>query len=79
MTGREAGVPASPAARNQATLHWRTAERCQASGCVEVAALADGVAMRDGKTGDSAVLSFSREEFRVFVAGVKSGDFDDLC
>jgi hypothetical protein len=32
----------------------------------------------DSKHPDGPVLSYSREEFRAFVEGVRLGDFDDL-
>lgn len=57
---------------------WRRSFRCGSHGsCVEIAKLADGVAIRDGKAGDaSPVLRFSLEEWGAFVAGIKDGEFD---
>jgi len=60
-------------------LRWRRAQRCAASGCVELAALSDGVAVRDSKDPGGPVLRYDREEFAVFVAAAKAGEFDDLC
>ena len=55
---------------------WRRARRCSSSGCVEVAMRGDGIAVRDSKRPDSPVLSYTREEWDAFVAGVKAGEFD---
>lgn len=57
---------------------WRRAARCSGvnSTCVEVAATADGVAVRDSKDPSGPVLRFTAEEWRVFVAGVRAGEFD---
>ncbi|MFN2496222.1 MAG: DUF397 domain-containing protein [Pseudonocardiaceae bacterium] len=43
--------------------------------CVEVAGMADLVAMRDAKDPAGPVLAFSRHEWRTFVVGVRSGQF----
>lgn len=45
--------------------------------CVEVAALpGGGRAMRDSKDVTGPVLMFSAEEFGAFVAGARTGEFD---
>ncbi|NUT32030.1 MAG: DUF397 domain-containing protein [Hamadaea sp.] len=57
---------------------WRKSSRSSPSGdnCVEVAVLADGVAVRDSKNRDGDVLRFTGEEWAAFVAGAKAGEFD---
>jgi len=55
---------------------WRRASRCGGSGCVEVAISGAEIAVRDAKRSDSPVLTYSAEEWRVFIAGVKDGEFD---
>jgi Domain of unknown function (DUF397) len=45
--------------------------------CVEVAHVADGVAVRDTKHGDgSPVLVFTPAEWAAFIDGAKDGEFD---
>jgi hypothetical protein len=44
-------------------------------GCVEVAQLPGGVAIRDSKDPDGSRLTFSSEEWGAFVAGVMAGEF----
>lgn len=46
------------------------------NGCVEVAIQDDGVAVRDSRNRDEAVLKFSRSDWAVFLRGVKAGEFD---
>jgi hypothetical protein len=52
--------------------------RCHSgSGCVGVAALPDGgVAVRDTKTADGPVLTFTADEWDAFLRGVAAGEFD---
>lgn len=52
-------------------------QSAQAGECVEIADLPDGgMAVRDSKNPDGAVLTFSAGERTAFVAGVKAGEFD---
>jgi hypothetical protein len=57
---------------------WRKSSYSMANGnCVETACLADGgVAVRDSKHPDGAVLLFSAPEWKAFIAGVKDREFD---
>lgn len=45
------------------------------SRCVSVARLSDCVLVKDSRK-ETPVLSFSKEEWQAFVAGVKAGEFD---
>lgn len=44
--------------------------------CVEAHLEGDGVAVRDSKDPDGAVLSFNAPEWQAFIQGVKAGEFD---
>ena len=58
-----------------ADARWRSA--CGGGNCVEVAFEGGHVRVRDGKRGDeSPILTFTNEEWRVFVESVKAGRFD---
>jgi hypothetical protein len=57
---------------------WRRSRACANSECVEVAALAGGVAVRGSQIPD-VVLTFTKAEWGAFLRGVKAGDFDDVC
>ena len=46
------------------------------NGCVEVAIQPEGVAVRDSRNRDGAVLEFSRGDWAAFLLGVKNGEFD---
>lgn len=47
--------------------------------CVEFAPTTTGVAMRDSKNPNGAVLDFTKAEIAAMIAGVKAGEFDDLA
>ena len=57
---------------------WFKSTLCGASGggCVEIAAFDGGVAVRDGKNPTGPALEFTAQEWRVFLAGVRAGEFD---
>lgn len=59
-------------------LKWRKSSRSSggASNCVELALPAGGVAVRDSKNPEGAVLAFGVEVAVAFLAAVKGGRFD---
>lgn len=60
------------------SVRWfKSSYSANAGNCVEVAQLADGVAVRDTKHGDnSPVLLFTPAEWAAFINGAKDGEFD---
>ena len=61
----------SPARRK-----WLKSSYSSANGCVEVARVEDGVALRDSKDPSGPVLLFTAYEWDAFLAGAKDGEFD---
>lgn len=60
---------------------WRKSSRSSGNGgqCVEVATnLPGAVAVRDSKNPDGPKLLFSPTEWKTFINGLKTGDFDTL-
>jgi hypothetical protein len=57
-------------------LRWRTARRCSGANCVQIAQDGDRVLLRDSKNPQIAPMVFTRDEWAVFAAGVREGDFD---
>jgi len=57
---------------------WRKSSYSSANGgaCVEVARLPGAVAVRDSKDPDGVALAFAPDEWLVFTAGIKVGEFD---
>lgn len=64
--------------QTEAIVEWHKSNTCAWSdACVEVAVLPDGtVGVRDSKDPEGPVLEFTGTEWSVFVAGVRSGQFD---
>ena len=52
------------------------AVRTPTIGCVEVALVEGGAAVRDSKDPASPVLRFTAREWEAFLAGVRAGEFD---
>ncbi|WP_106328308.1 DUF397 domain-containing protein [Actinoplanes italicus] len=57
-------------------LAWRSSSRCNNAACVEVAFSGDSVFVRDTKDPQRRALTYKNADWRLFIAGVKSGVFD---
>ena len=57
---------------------WRTPRNCDGGACIQVAASGPMILIADSKVPGGPVLSYTRAEFRQFIAGAKNGEFDDL-
>ena len=57
------------------SAEFRKSSFSGANGCVEVAIQDDGVAVRDSKHRNGAVLEFSYSEWEAFLRGVGEGEF----
>jgi hypothetical protein len=56
---------------------WRKSSRSSGQGnCLEVADASAAIGVRDSKDRSGPVLVFTRSQWRAFVEGVKSGEFD---
>jgi len=64
--------------KSTTTSEWRKSSYSIGSDstCVEVSIQADGVAVRDSKNPNGPVLQFTMKEWRVFLLGVRSNEFD---
>jgi putative sterol carrier protein len=51
-------------------------EKTMCTACVAVKRAEDGVHIRDTKDAADATLSFTNEEWKAFIEGVKNGEFD---
>lgn len=56
---------------------WRKSNVSGDSGCVEIAHDSGWIGVRDTKdNGEGPILAFNETEWRAFVAGARSGEFD---
>lgn len=67
MGGKPAGQPI-----------WHVSRRCDTGACVEIGTLGEAVLVRSSTDTEGTCVRLTREEWQVFVAGVKDGDFDGL-
>jgi Domain of unknown function (DUF397) len=58
--------------------NWHVARRCDNGQCVQIGIRGESVLIRSSADPDGRYVILSRDEWRVFVAGVKDGDFDSL-
>ncbi|MBO0758986.1 MAG: DUF397 domain-containing protein [Bradyrhizobiaceae bacterium] len=64
-------------AAERANLTWTKAQASTHNGqCVEIAAAAGNIALRDSKNPDGPVLVYTPAEFRAFLDGARNGEFD---
>jgi predicted secreted Zn-dependent protease len=61
------------------SVDWRVSRACDSGACVGVARQGEFVLIGDTSSPEAPVSRFTSEEWSAFVAGVKLGDFDDLC
>lgn len=57
-------------------LTWVKSGRCESHACVEVAAAADSIFVRNSTDPEGPTLRFTKAEWVAFVGGVRDGDFD---
>jgi Domain of unknown function (DUF397) len=62
--------------RDRAALTWRKSSWSGANGCVEVAFVDGGVALRDSKDPEGPVLRFTSHEWEAFLAGIRGREFN---
>jgi hypothetical protein len=65
----------------RSALIWRKSSFSESGNCVEVAALPDEkVGIRDSrdKNENGLILTFTPDEWRAFLSGVKHGEFDGI-
>ncbi|MFG2037974.1 DUF397 domain-containing protein [Dactylosporangium sp. NPDC048998] len=60
-------------AENSDVLVWRRANVCGNTTCVEIAAVADGILVRDSEDPEGARLAFGTADWRAFIAGLRLG------
>jgi Domain of unknown function (DUF397) len=55
---------------------WRKSTRSGCNGCVEVAFVEGGVAVRDSKDRSGPMLVFGPHEWMAFIAATRNGEFE---
>jgi Domain of unknown function (DUF397) len=57
-------------------IKWHKSTYSVSDGCVEVAFVADLIAVRNSKDAGGPTLIFTTHEWEAFLAGVRGGEFD---
>jgi hypothetical protein len=61
------------------SLDWRVASACEGGACIMVARHGDMVLLGNTDELGGPVLSYTKSEWRDFLAGVKLGDFEGIA
>jgi predicted secreted Zn-dependent protease len=59
-------------------LKWRRSSTCDGGACVMVARHGDSVVLGNTSQPDGPVYTYTRAEWKEFLAGAKLGDFDEV-
>jgi hypothetical protein len=73
---RKKGSGLSALSADSGEPRWQTASFCEGGACVGVARDGEQVLVRNTSTPGAREASFTRDEWKAFVAGVKNGEFD---
>jgi predicted secreted Zn-dependent protease len=60
-------------------LSWRVSRTCDGGACVMVACHGDSVMFGNTSQPGGPVFTYTKAEWKEFLAGVKLGDFDDIA
>lgn len=55
---------------------WRKSTLSESGNCVEVTRTSEGIAVRDSKDPNGALLTFTLSEWSAFLGGVRGGEFE---
>lgn len=58
---------------------WQTSSFCDSGACVGVACQDEQVLVRNTSVPEAPVARFTRQEWKAFIAGVKTGEFDGFA
>jgi hypothetical protein len=59
-------------------ITWRSSSYCAGGECIEVAVVDDAVLIRASASPDH-VIRIAKAEWNALMAGIRSGEFDDLA
>lgn len=60
-------------------IKWRVSRTCESGACVMVARQGDFILLGNTSQPDGPLYTYTRSEWKEFLAGAKLGDFDDLA
>lgn len=63
----------------QRDLDWHVSRTCDGGACIRVASSGETVLIGNTTRPESQAGEFTADEWRHFLAGVKSGDFDGIA
>jgi len=63
----------------QGGLDWRVSRSCESGACIMVARQGESVVFGNTTHPEGPTYTYTRAEWKEFLAGVKHGDFDDVA
>ena len=64
---------------SQGNLDWRVSRTCEGGACIQVARSGESILIGNTNQPDGPVSVFTTDEWRQFLVGAKSGDFDGIA
>ena len=64
---------------SQGNLDWRVSRTCEGGACIQIARRGESILIGNTNQPEGLVSEFTTDEWRHFLLGAKSGDFDDIA
>jgi hypothetical protein len=64
---------------SQGNLDWRVSQACEGGACIQIARRGESILIGNTSQPEGPIGEFTTDEWRRFLIGAKSGEFDDIA